>query len=113
MTVTTRRPFALERLLAALLEYGTWAASILLATGIVLNVCENQELLTISGTRAGVAFVSVGVAIFILLPILRLTLMLGMYLRQRDYRFSLVVALVLLIVGIGCFAGVRLGPLAG
>ena len=113
MNITTIRSSTLERLLAAFLEYGTWVGSTVVAVGIVLGVCIPLGFTGLAGSHASMTTVSIGVAIFILLPILRLALMLGVYLHQRDYRFSFIVALVLLIVGMGCFAGVRLGPLAG
>jgi uncharacterized membrane protein len=49
--------------------------------------------------------VTVGIALFILLPIMRLILMLGMFLHQRDYRFSAITALVLAIVAAGLLVG--------
>jgi hypothetical protein len=54
------------------------------------------------------------VAAFTVLPILRLVFMLLIFFRQRDYCYTLLIAaLVLLIVGVGCAAGVLLGPVAG
>jgi uncharacterized membrane protein len=46
-----------------------------------------------------------GVTLFILLPIMRLILMLGLFLHQRDYRFSAITALVLMIVVVGSMIG--------
>ncbi|CAE6810681.1 hypothetical protein R75483_05783 [Paraburkholderia domus] len=56
-------------------------------------------------TPAGMHIVTVGIALFILLPIMRLILMLGMFLHQRDYRFSAITALVLMIVAVGLVVG--------
>jgi len=54
--------------------------------------------------------VTTGIVLFILLPVLRLMLMFGVFLRERDYRFSAIAALVLLIVAAGCVAGAYLAP---
>ncbi|MFP6559082.1 DUF1634 domain-containing protein [Paraburkholderia sp. B3] len=98
----------LERLLAALLQYGTWAGSFVMAMGIALRASGLEPAM-----RAGSAAMTAGVCIVILLPVARLVLMLAVYLAGREYRFAWIAALVLLIVAAGCVAGVRLGPLAG
>jgi uncharacterized membrane protein len=49
--------------------------------------------------------VTIGIALFILLPVMRLILMLGVFLHQRDYRFSAIAALVLVIVAAGLVVG--------
>ncbi|WP_181309227.1 hypothetical protein [Paraburkholderia sp. BL18I3N2] len=41
------------------------------------------------------------IALFILPPVIRLILMLGVFLHQRDYRFSAIAALVPTIVAMG------------
>jgi uncharacterized membrane protein len=46
-----------------------------------------------------------GIALFILLPIMRLILMLGAFVHQRDYRFGAIAALVLVIVVAGSMIG--------
>jgi uncharacterized membrane protein len=46
-----------------------------------------------------------GIAFFILLPVMRLILMLCVFLHQRDYRFSAIAALVLIIVIAGSMIG--------
>ncbi|WP_043204150.1 hypothetical protein [Paraburkholderia acidipaludis] len=98
----------LERLLAALLQYGTWVGSFVMATGIVLRASGFE-----SAMRAGSVAMTAGVCIVIVLPVARLVLMLAVYLAGREYRFAWIAAFVLLIVAAGCVAGVRLGPLAG
>ena len=50
-------------------------------------------------------FPSAGIALFILLPVMRLILMLGVFLQQRDYRFGAIAALVLAIVAAGWVVG--------
>jgi uncharacterized membrane protein len=98
----------LEHLLAALLQYGTWAGSLVMAVGMVLRASAFGPVM-----RAGSVAMSAGVGIVILLPIARLVLMLAVYLAGREYRFAWIAALVLLIVAAGCVLGIRLGPLGG
>jgi uncharacterized membrane protein len=51
------------------------------------------------------SIVTAGIALFILLPVMRLILMLGVFLHQRDYRFGAIAALVLAIVAAGLLVG--------
>jgi uncharacterized membrane protein len=81
----------MELMLAWLLEYGTWLASGLIAVGLVMS------------TRATIY----GIALFILLPVLRVVLMLAVFLRERDYRFATIAGTVLVIILIGTIAGSR------
>ncbi|MGH8779958.1 DUF1634 domain-containing protein [Paraburkholderia sp.] len=103
----------LERWLASLLEYGTWTGSVVMAVGVVLSASVGAGLHGVLATRFASVAMTAGVCIVILLPVARLILMLAMYCAGREYRFAGIAALVLLIVIIGCVAGVKLGPLAG
>jgi uncharacterized membrane protein len=106
MTPTASGPAPLERLLATFLQCGTWLACAMICAGIV----------SAAGTHAvvsGVSMLSAGVALFILLPVLRLLLMLAAFMRRRDYRYVAIAAAVLSIVAAATLLGVRLGPLAG
>jgi uncharacterized membrane protein len=49
--------------------------------------------------------VSVGIVLFILLPILRVLLMLVVYIRERDFRFAFISGTVLGIILLGIFLG--------
>ncbi|HEY1996643.1 DUF1634 domain-containing protein [Paraburkholderia sp.] len=99
---------SLERLLAALLKGGTWIASLTIATGLLLTLGQPHAHIYCGLTLSGSSIVTVGIGLFILLPVLRLALMLGVFLHRRDYRFSAVTALVLLIVLTGCAVGAHL-----
>lgn len=44
-----------------------------------------------------IRLVTIGIAMFLLLPVLRVVLILIVFLRERDYRFSAIAALVLTI----------------
>ena len=86
----------LEALLAATLRYGTWLATAVILAGLVLAAIPH---------RAGLPLAKLGIALFILLPVARLVLMLLVFLRQRDYRFAAVAALVLAIVALAFTIG--------
>jgi len=110
-TSTPTSPLApLERLLASLLHYGTWVASFIIAVGLVLTLIHTNGGVSHPETMLGMRIVTTGIVLFILLPVLRLMLMFGVFLRERDYRFSAIAALVLLIVVTGCVAGAYLAP---
>jgi uncharacterized membrane protein len=87
----------MNRAVASLLQYGTWAASAVVAAGIVL---------ALTGSSVGVRVMSVGIAILILLPVFRVALMLWYFLRARDYRFGAIAGVVLLVIGLGCALGI-------
>lgn len=102
---------SLERRLATLLKCGTWIASLLIAAGCMLTLAASymgpEAAAGIHGVD-GVRIMTAGVALFIVLPVLRLMLMLGVFLQHRDYRFSIVTLLVLLIVLAGCAIGAHM-----
>ena len=88
----------LENLLAKLLHYGTLAASGIIALGLALSVTAGP---------LGMGVATAGIALFILLPALRVAVMLVFFLRARDYRYGAIAALVLLIISISFFVGTR------
>ena len=89
----------LENLLGKLLHYGTLAASGVIALGLALSVAPGALGLGISAA---------GIALFILLPALRVGVMLVFFLRAGDYRYGAIAALVLLIISFSFFIGTRL-----
>ncbi len=91
----------LERLLAVTLDYGTWLASAVVAVGLAASLNGGGADAASSGTPV----VAAGIALFILLPVLRVVMMLVAFLRDRDYRFGAVAALVLLIICLGFLLG--------
>jgi uncharacterized membrane protein len=88
----------LEHLLGRLLHYGTLAASGVIAVGLALGMVSQ---------RWGMGIATVGIALFILLPALRVATMLIFFLRARDYRYGAIAALVLLIISFSFFVGTR------
>lgn len=91
--------WALERRLSVLLRVGTWLASAVIAFGLVLP----------SGARV----VMMGIALFVALPIVRVTVMLVEFLRGRDYRIATISALVLAIIAVGIALSVRTNAIGG
>jgi uncharacterized membrane protein len=98
MTNSLARHHGLERLLARVLDQGTWLASGIIAAGWVLSALG-------WGT---VAVINAGVALFLLLPVLRLLIMLIVFIRERDYRFGVIAAVVLSIIVLGALLGAHM-----
>ena len=90
-----------EQAIANLLWYGTWIASAVILTGMALNLRQVPALFGLSGS----AVMKAGVALFIVLPAARVALMLLIFLRDRDYAFSLISTLVLTIIAAGFLLG--------
>jgi uncharacterized membrane protein len=88
----------LENLLGRLLHYGTLAASGIIALGLALSFGSGS---------LGMGIATAGIALFILLPALRVAVMLIFFLRARDFRYGAIAALVLLIISISFFVGTR------
>ena len=88
----------LETLLGKLLHYGTLAASGIIAVGLAVNPWSGPM---------GMGIATAGIALFILLPALRVAAMLIFFLRARDYRYGAIAALVLLIISFSFFIGTR------
>lgn len=90
-----------ERVIAGLLWYGTWIASTVVFIGIALNLGHIPSIFGLSGS----AVIKAGIALFILLPVARVTLMLLIFLRERDYAFTTISALVLTIIAASFLLG--------
>jgi uncharacterized membrane protein len=93
---------SLERTLAEVLIYGTWLASAVFAVGLALAL--GERILGVSGLPV----VTAGIAIFILLPVVRVILMLIVFLHERDYRFAAIAATVLAVIVLGLVVGTML-----
>jgi uncharacterized membrane protein len=99
-----KRASGLERRLATMLQLGTWVGSIIISVGWVLSATGEPPSLP----TAAVAIVRAGIALFILLPALRVLLMVVVFVRERDYRFGAIAALVLAVIVVGAALGVRM-----
>lgn len=100
----------LERRLAQLLRYGTWLGSLVIAAGLVLIWVATASAMMVS---VGTKFVTLGIAIFIFLPILRVAVMLTAFLRDRDYWFAVITTVVLGVIASGAGLGIYLGNQSG
>ena len=87
-----------ERRIAALLHYGTWLASALIAAGLLAQWMGGAP-------PWGSTLAQVGIGVFIALPVLRVLLMLAMFLHERDYLYSALALAVLAIIAAGLAVG--------
>jgi Protein of unknown function (DUF1634) len=100
-----RKPASgLERCLATTLQLGTWVGSCTIAVGWVLSATGGSPSLS----TASVAIVRAGIAVFILLPALRVLLMAVVFVCEHDYRFAAIAALVLAVIVVAAALGVRM-----
>jgi hypothetical protein len=59
-----------------------------------------------AGSLSNRPIVRMGIALFILLPILRVLLMLLVFIRERDFSFAFISGMVLAVILLGVFLGV-------
>jgi uncharacterized membrane protein len=102
---------ALERLLATLLQYGSWSACALIGAGVTVEALANAGLPDRITHTFSEEALKAGVALFILLPVLRVVVMFSVFARQRNYKYAAIAATVLSIVATGCVLGMRLAQL--
>ena len=89
---------ALNQLLAKVLHRGTWLGCSVIALGLVLPMTGWLEA---ASPIISTPIVDAGIALLIGLPVLRIFLMLVVFVRQRDFRFSAIAMLVLAIILLG------------
>jgi hypothetical protein len=105
MNHATPRSAQLEGLLAGTLHYGTWLASAVIGLGLALALLESRLNAPKLAIRRDMRIATIGIALFILLPVVRVIVMFIVYLRQRDYRLSAIALLVLTIILLGFALG--------
>jgi uncharacterized membrane protein len=103
----------LERLLASVLQYGTWLASAAIGLGLAVALVDSHSGLHNVGFLSSTRIISLGILLFILLPVFRVFLMLLVFVKERDHRFSVIAGLVLLILVLGFVVGMRVSAGAG
>ena len=103
----------LERLLAMVLQYGTWLASAAIGVGLAIALVASHSGLHTVGFLSSTRIISLGILLFILLPVFRVFLMLLVFVKERDYRFSVIAGLVLVILILGFIIGMRVQAGAG
>jgi uncharacterized membrane protein len=94
----TRAPRSLEgqqRLIAGLLEYGTWIAAAVIGASLLIGLSGHDGLIVEKA----------GVGLFILLPVARVALMFVLFVHARDRTYAAISALVLAIIAAGVAAG--------
>lgn len=97
MTAPVPHTFAGDRLIGALLNVGTWMACVLIAGGWLIHAAAPPAAVPLLHGSAPM-LMGAGVALFILLPVLRVAVMLVLFLRERDYVYVAIAAGVLLII---------------
>ncbi|MBN9603331.1 MAG: DUF1634 domain-containing protein [Afipia felis] len=90
----------LETLLASLLGWGTIVACAIIACGMAISFTSSDSTLS---TR----LINIGIALFLFLPIARVSVMTVAFIKQLDFVFALIGFLVLLIIAIS--AAVSMG----
>jgi uncharacterized membrane protein len=102
--VTTRYP-PLEHILAVVLQVGVWIGSALIALGMsCASLGRSWGVTPVLASHMTTA----GIALLILLPILRVILMGLAFYRQRDLPFSALALCVLAIITLAAFLGMQL-----
>jgi uncharacterized membrane protein len=102
--MTTHHP-QLERVLAAVLQAGVWVGSALIALGMsCASLGRSWGISPLLYSRMTIA----GIALLILLPVLRVILMGLAFYRQRDWPFSALALCVLTIITLAAFLGMQL-----
>jgi uncharacterized membrane protein len=96
----------LEEMLAALLRFGSWSASAAIGLGYALALISSHSPTWNLAVLPNIQIVSVGIVLFILLPILRVLLMFLVFIRERGFRFAFISGVVLAIILLGIFLGV-------
>ncbi len=93
----------LELILADLLKNGTYIASAVIGFGFLLKAIHWDH-----SRLSSVTVVRIGIALFILLPVLRVSLMLVVFVRERDRHFTVIAAVVLLIISASFVVGMTM-----
>jgi Protein of unknown function (DUF1634) len=105
MNRTTPRVAPLEWLLAGTLYYGTLMASTVVCLGLGLAMIGGRFGAARLAILRDMRIATIGIALFILLPVARVIVMLVAYVRQRDYLLSAIALLVLTVILLGFAVG--------
>ena len=105
MNRATQRVAPLEWLLAGTLYYGTLMASAVVCLGLGLAMIGARFGAPRLAILRDMRIATIGIALFILLPVARVIVMLVAYIRQHDYRLSAIALLVLMVILLGFAVG--------
>jgi uncharacterized membrane protein len=97
---------ALESLLANVLHYGTALAMVVIALGVGMTTLGDPA----PAQPAGTTVVAAGLALLIMLPVVRVALMLIVFALGREYVLAATAGFVLLIILIGLLIGTHGHP---
>jgi uncharacterized membrane protein len=105
-----KRPALLDRTLATFLNYGTWLSCAIIALGMALTLVPGSG--AAAAPPLGMRIVTAGVALLILLPTARVVLMLVAFARRGERHYSMIAALVLLVIIAGFVLGMAMPGVA-
>ncbi len=108
MSVDAETTLALESVLVQLLRQGTRIASALILLGLMAGLFGQSITSAPAYLPSATAVVEAGLALFILLPVVRVGLMVLAFVGRRDYRFGVIAATVLGIILVGYALNSRL-----
>jgi uncharacterized membrane protein len=91
----------MEGILGGLLRYGALVASGWIALGMALSLFTDVLPLNTLSDRC----LAIGIVLLIALPVLRVALMTGIFLLEKDYRFAAISGAVLGIIALGFLLG--------
>jgi hypothetical protein len=97
----------LERRLSITLRYGTWLACGAIGWGLGWGLFIAPAQGSGTAITAPPQLVTAGIAVLLMLPVLRVTMMAIAFARQRDYLLVGVAMLVLTMIGLGLAVGSR------
>jgi Protein of unknown function (DUF1634) len=100
-TEDRRHLLRMEGILGGLLRYGALVASGWMALGMALSLFKDVLPLIRLSDRC----LAAGIVLLIALPVLRVALMAGVFLLEKDYRFAAISCAVLGIIALGFLLG--------
>src|ERR1700751_56920 len=103
---TIHKVAQLECLLAGTPDHGALMASVVACGGLGLAMIDSRFGAPRLAISRDMRIATIGIALFILLPVARVIVMLVAYFRQRDYRLSAIALLVLMVILLGFVVGV-------
>ena len=97
----------LERRLSIVLRFGTWMACALIAAGLGCALLSAHARPSATAITSATQLVTVGIAVLLVLPVVRVMLMVIAFAWERDYLFVGIATLVLVVIGLGLALGSR------
>lgn len=100
-------------LVQRLLQTGLACAAVLMAAGLVVQLASGARIsmpvrmveLTYASIPIGERLMGIGILVLAFTPVLRVVMLAGLWIRERDWRFVLVALSVVLTLGLAIAAG--------